>query len=110
LTASAGVAEDGSVEGGLEAKRKTKGDSKDKYGQDASSEASAGISGKKDKDGKVEVAGKVAQKNSEGDSKQAQVKYTDDNAGKSAVSADASSKDAHGHERKLGVEHSRDEN
>jgi hypothetical protein len=109
LTATAGVAEDGSVEGSLKGSRKTKGDSKDKYGQDASSEGSVGISGKKDKDGKVEVAGQVAQKNSEGDSKQAQVKYTDDNAGKSGVSADASSKDAHGHERKVGVEHSHDE-
>lgn len=109
LTATAGVAEDGSVEGGLKGSRKTKGDSKDKYGQDASSEGSVGVSGKKDKDGKVEVAGQVAQKNSEGDSKQAQVKYTDDNAGKSGVSADASSKDAHGHERKVGVEHSHDE-
>lgn len=109
LTATAGASEDGSVEGGLKVTNKSKGDSKDKYGQDASNEKSAGISGKKDKDGKVEVAGQVNQKNSEGDSKQAQVKYTDDNAGKSGVSADASSKDAHGHERKVGVEHSHDE-
>jgi hypothetical protein len=109
LTATAGVAEDGSVEGGLKGSRKSKGDSKDKYGQDASSEGSVGVSGKKDKDGKVEVAGQVAQKNSEGDSKQAQVKYTDDNAGKSGFSADASNKDAHGHERKVGAEHSHDE-
>lgn len=110
LQASAGVSEDGAVEGGIKVTRKSKSDSKDKYGQNASSEKSAGISGKKDKDGKVEVAGQVNQKNSEGDSKQAQIKYTDDpNTGKSGVSADASTKDAHGHERKVGAEHSHDD-
>lgn len=109
LQVSAGASEDGSMEAGVNVKRKSSSDSKDKYGQDASKESSAGLSGKKDKDGKVEVSAQVAQKNSEGDSKQAQVKYTDDNKGKSGVSAEASSKDAHGHERKVSVDHSHDE-
>jgi hypothetical protein len=106
---SAGAAEDGSIEGGVKATRKSKGDSKDKYGQDASSESSVGVSGKQDKDGRVEVVGQANRKNSEGDSKQAQVKYKDDpNTGKSSVTAEGSSKDAHGHERKASVEHSHD--
>jgi hypothetical protein len=107
---SAGAAEDGSVEGGVKATRKSKSGSKDKYGQDASSESSVGVSGKQDKDGKVEVAGQASRKNSEGDSQQAQVKYSDDpNTGKSSVTADASSKDAYGHERKASVAHSHDD-
>lgn len=106
---SAGAAEDGSVEAGVKLTRKDKGDSKDKYGQDASNESSVGVSGKKDKAGKVEVVGQASRKNSEGDSKQAQVKVTDDpNTGKSSVTADASTKDAHGQERKASIEHSHD--
>lgn len=108
LQASAAVSEDGAMEGSVKATHKSKDGTKDKYGQDAENESSVGVSGKKDKDGKVEVGAQAGKKNSEGQSKDAQVKYTEDPTGKSSVSAEASSKDAYGQEKKASAEHSND--
>jgi hypothetical protein len=103
--ASAGISEDGSNEVGVVVTHKSKDGSKDSYGQDASAERSAGVSRKQDKDGKVEVAGQITQKDSEGNSQSAQVKQTTDSKNnKSSVSAEVSDKDAHGHERKVTAE------
>jgi hypothetical protein len=100
-TVAAAVSEDGAVDGSAKVTHKSKDGSKDAYGQDASNEMSAGVSGKRDAKGKTEVAGSVSAKDSVGNEESGSIKQTSDpTTGKTTTTSEISQKDALGTERK----------
>jgi hypothetical protein len=110
LKASASVDEDGATEGSLTATHKSKGDDKDAFGQNQSSETSAGVSAKRDKDGNTEESASVSRKTSEGQSQSGKVTAKQNpDSGKSSVTAEASASDAQGNTGKGSIEHSTDD-